>query len=129
MRSDPGLTQGQRENLDIINRSGEHLLSLINDVLDMAKIEASRVVLEVEPFDLGALVRDVTNMLGKRAEEKGLQLLLDQSSEFPRFIKSDKEKLRQVIVNLPVQFLATQAFLSASRIPLLGAVVVGIMKE
>lgn len=100
MRSDSGLNEGQRENLDIINRSGEHLLILINDVLDMAKIEAGRVVLEVEPFDLGALVRDITDMLGKRAEEKGLQLLLDQSSKIPRFIKSDKEKLRQVIVNL-----------------------------
>jgi len=66
----------------------------------MAKIEAGRVVLELEPFDLGALVRDITDMLGKRAEERGLQLLLDQSSEFPRFIRSDKEKLRQVIVNL-----------------------------
>lgn len=100
MRGDPAITDGQRENLDIINRSGGHLLSLINDVLDMAKIEAGRVVLEVEPFDLGALVRDITDMLGKRAEEKGLQLLLDQSSEFPRFIRSDKEKLRQVIANL-----------------------------
>jgi signal transduction histidine kinase/CheY-like chemotaxis protein len=100
MRSDPALTVGQRENLDIINRSGGHLLSLINDVLDMAKIEAGRVVLEVNPFDLSTLVRDITDMLGKRAEARGLQLLLDQSSEFPRFIKSDKEKLRQVIVNL-----------------------------
>jgi signal transduction histidine kinase/CheY-like chemotaxis protein len=100
MRNDPGLTEEQRENLDIINRSGGHLLSLINDVLDMAKIEAGRIVLEIEPFDLGALVRDIIDMLGKRAEERGLQLLLDQSSVFPRFIKSDKEKLRQVIVNL-----------------------------
>ena len=100
MRSDPALTEGQRENLDIINRSGEHLLSLINDVLDMAKIEAGRITLEVESFDLGDLVRDITDMLGKRAREKGLQLLLDQSSAFPRFIKSDKEKLRLVIVNL-----------------------------
>lgn len=100
MRNDPGLTEKQHENLDIINRSGEHLLSLINDVLDMAKIEAGRVVLTVEPFDLGALMLDITDMLSKRAEEKGLQLLFDQSSEFPRFIKGDKDKLRQVIVNL-----------------------------
>ena len=100
MRSDPAITEGQRESLDIINRSGEHLLSLINDVLDMAKIEAGRIVLEVKPFDLGTLVRDITDMLSKRAETRGLQLLLDQSSEFPRFIRSDKEKLRQVIVNL-----------------------------
>jgi signal transduction histidine kinase/CheY-like chemotaxis protein len=100
MRSDPAVTKEQCENLDIIIRSGGHLLSLIDDVLDMAKIEAGRVVLEIKPFDLGSLVRDITDMLGKRAEEKGLQLLLDQSSEFPRFIKGDKEKLRQVIVNL-----------------------------
>ena len=100
LRNGPAITVEQRENLDIINRSGEHLLSLINDVLDMAKIEAGKIALEVSPFDLGALVRDITGMLGKRAEEKGLQLLLDQSSRFPRFIKGDKEKLRQVIVNL-----------------------------
>ena len=100
MRRDPALREGQRENLDIINRSGEHLLNLINDVLDMAKIEAGRVVLEVESFDLGALVHDITDMLGKRAEEKGVQLLFDQSSKFPLFIKGDKEKLRRVIVNL-----------------------------
>lgn len=100
MRNDPALTVGQRENLDIINRSGEHLLSLINDVLDMAKIEAGLVALKVEPFDLGALVHDITDMLGKCAEEKGLLLLLDQSSEVPRFIKGDKEKLHEVIVNL-----------------------------
>jgi signal transduction histidine kinase/DNA-binding NarL/FixJ family response regulator len=100
MLNDPAVTAEQRANLDIINRSGGHLLSLINDVLDMAKIEAGRIVLESKSLDLGVLVRDITDMLSKRAEEKGLQLLLDQSSEFPRFIKSDKEKLRQVIVNL-----------------------------
>ncbi len=100
MLNDPAATPEQRANLDIINRSGEHLLSLVNDVLDMAKIEAGRIVLESQPLDLGVLVRDITDMLSKRAEEKGLQLLLDQSSEFPRFIQSDKEKLRQVIVNL-----------------------------
>lgn len=100
MLNDPAATPEQRANLDIINRSGGHLLSLINDVLDMAKIEAGRIVLESKSLDLGVLVRDVTDMLSKRAEEKGLQLLLDQSSEFPRFIKSDKEKLRQVIINL-----------------------------
>jgi signal transduction histidine kinase/DNA-binding response OmpR family regulator len=100
MRNDLNLNDEQRQNLDIINRSGEHLLSLINDVLDMSKIEAGRVVLEIAPFDFGVLVRDIMDMLSKRAEIKGLQLLLDQSLEFPRYIKSDQEKLRQVIVNL-----------------------------
>ena len=100
MRSDPGITAAQRENLDIINRSGGHLLSLINDILDMAKIEAGQIVLAVKPFDIGTLVRDIADMLRVRAEEKGLQLRLDQQPELPRFIKGDEEKLRQVIINL-----------------------------
>src|SRR5208337_503247 len=61
MRQNPSLTQEQNQNLAIINRSGEHLLTLINDVLNMAKIEAGRVQLEIEPLDLGAMVRDVTD--------------------------------------------------------------------
>lgn len=100
MRKDAQLTQEQCENLDIINRSGEHLLTLINDVLEMAKIEAGRVQLENAPFDLGALVRDVTDMMHIRAQEKGLQLLVDQDSEFPRYINGDQARLRQILINL-----------------------------
>jgi len=100
MRKDPLLSPEQRENLDIINRSGDHLLTLINDVLEMARIESGRVQLESAPFDLGALVRDVTDMMRLRAEEKGLQLLADQSSKFPRYIKGDEARLRQVLINL-----------------------------
>ncbi len=100
MRREPDLTAGQRETLDIINRSGEYLLALINDVLEMAKIEAGRLELEAAPFDLGAMVRDVTDMMRLRAEEKGLRLLLDQSSAFPRYIKGDEARLHQILVNL-----------------------------
>jgi len=100
MRKDPLLPGSQRQNIDIINRSGEHLLTLINDVLEMAKIEAGRVQLENEPFDLGGMVRDVTDMMHMRAGEKGLQLLIDQSSQFPRYIIGDEARLRQVLINL-----------------------------
>jgi PAS domain S-box-containing protein len=100
MSKDPAVSDTQVENLNIINRSGEHLLTLINDILDMAKIEAGRVQLENLPFDLGGMVRDVTDMMQIRAREKGLQLLLDQSSAFPRFIKGDEARLRQVLINL-----------------------------
>ncbi|BCK87020.1 sensor histidine kinase RcsC [Sideroxyarcus emersonii] len=100
MRKDALLRHEQREDLDIINRSGEHLLTLINDVLEMAKIEAGRVELENSPIDLGSLVRDVTDMMHVRAQEKGLRLLVDQSSEFPRYIKGDAARLRQVMINL-----------------------------
>ena len=71
MRSDTNLTSEQRDNLDIINRSGEHLLTLINDVLDMSKIEAGRIVLENKPFDICTMVRNVVSMLEVRANEKG----------------------------------------------------------
>ncbi|MDD2760680.1 MAG: PAS domain S-box protein, partial [Methylomonas sp.] len=87
MRRDPGINATQSEKLDIINRAGEHLLALINDVLDMAKIEAGHVRAEIASFDLGGLVYDITDMMRIRAEEKGLRVLLDQSSEFPRYVR------------------------------------------
>ena len=100
MRNDAGISEKQRETLDIINRSGEHLLSLVNDVLDMAKIEAGGIVSKVNAFDLGEMVRDITDLMRLRAEEKGLRLLLDQSSSFPRFVRADAAKLHQVLINL-----------------------------
>jgi signal transduction histidine kinase/CheY-like chemotaxis protein len=100
MRQDSSLNQGQIQNLDIINRSGSHLLTLINDVLEMSRIEAGRVQLEESPFDLGIMVRDVIDMMEIRAREKGLRLLLDQSSQFPRYIVGDEARLRQILINL-----------------------------
>jgi PAS domain S-box-containing protein len=100
MRKNPQLSDEQRQNLDIINRSGEHLLALINDVLEMAKIEVGRLHLENAPFDLGNMVRDIADMMSVRAAEKGLRLLIDQASQFPRFIVGDEARLRQVLINL-----------------------------
>jgi CheY-like chemotaxis protein/anti-sigma regulatory factor (Ser/Thr protein kinase) len=100
MRDEPGLSGEHRKDLDIINRSGEHLLDLIDDVLDVAKIEAGRVVVENSPFDLDALVRDAIKSMRARSREKNLELALDASSVVPRFVRSDAGKLRQVILNL-----------------------------
>jgi signal transduction histidine kinase/CheY-like chemotaxis protein len=100
MRDDPGASKEQQEDLDIINRSGKHLLKLINDVLDVAKIEAGHRVVEIAPCNLRSLVRDITDMMRARAEEKGLDLLLEQSSAFPQFVQADAAKLRQVLINL-----------------------------
>ncbi len=100
MRRDSGLSEEQRGTLSIINRSGEYLLKLINDVLDMAKIEAGQMQLAHAPFDLGGLVHDLMEMMRIRASEKGLTLLLDQSSEFPRYIVGDEARVRQILVNL-----------------------------
>lgn len=100
MSKDAQLSQAQRDNLNIISRSGEHLLTLINDVLEVAKIEAGRVQLESAPFDLGLMVRDVIDMMQIRAQQKGLRLLLDQSSDFPRYIEGDEARMRQILINL-----------------------------
>lgn len=100
LQRDPAITGNQQETLGIIKKSGDHLLGLINDVLDIAKIESGRIELELKPFDLGAMVLDVTDLLSIRAANKGLRLQLDQSSEFPRYIVGDETKLRQILINL-----------------------------
>jgi signal transduction histidine kinase/DNA-binding response OmpR family regulator len=100
MKDDPLTAESQRSNLDIINRSGEHLLRLINDILDMSKIESGQLQLHNRPFDLGATIRDVTDMMRIRAEEKHLRLLVDQTSQFPRYIVGDEARLRQILINL-----------------------------
>ena len=101
LRRDSGLDGSQREKLDIVNRSGEHLLTLIDDVLEITKIEAGRLQVAAAPFDLGGMVSDVASMMRLRAQEKGLRLEFDQSSSaFPRYIKGDEAHLRQVLINL-----------------------------
>lgn len=100
MRQSAGLSGDQRQTLDLINRSGEHLLSLINDVLDMAKVEAGRISVDNAPFNLWELTQDVIDLNRVRAEEKGLQLLLDQPADLPRLVDGDAAKLRQSLINL-----------------------------
>ena len=95
------VAEEQRNHLDIISRSGTHLLALINDVLDVAKIEAGGTVLAIAPCDLGRLVYDVTEMMRVRAEEKHLKLALQvDASEFSRYVRADAARLRQVLINL-----------------------------
>ena len=96
----PAITPEQLESLNIINNSGRHLLTLINEVLDMAKIEAGKISLENSNFDLGALICDTLDMMSEHAENKQLNLVLEQSSDFPRFINADESKFRQILINL-----------------------------
>jgi signal transduction histidine kinase/CheY-like chemotaxis protein len=88
------------ENAGIITRSGEHLLTLINDVLDMSKIEAGRTTLNENSFDLHRMLNDLEEMFQIRAEEKHLQLLFEVDDEVPQYIRTDEIKLRQVLINL-----------------------------
>jgi signal transduction histidine kinase/CheY-like chemotaxis protein len=100
LQKESDLSNNQRESLNIINNSGKHLLTLINTILDMAKIEAGKIVLENNGFDLGVMVLDTIDMMREHAEAKSLALLFDQSSSFPRFVISDEAKLRQILINL-----------------------------
>jgi signal transduction histidine kinase len=95
-----GVTPTQQEHLGIINRSGEHLLALINDVLEMSKIEAGRMALVVHDFDLYRTLDTLEKMLRVRAEKKGLQFLFECDAGVPQYVCADEKKLRQVLVNL-----------------------------
>jgi signal transduction histidine kinase/DNA-binding NarL/FixJ family response regulator len=97
---DPSLNAEQQENISIINRSGEHLLSLINDILDLAKIESGKMVLYPVDFDLYDLLDLIEDMLTMRAEAKGLQFIIERSNDLPQYINTDDQKLRQVLINL-----------------------------
>ncbi len=106
--SDPA--PDQAENLDIIYSSGEHLLTLINDILDISKIEAGRVELTYSEFDLYCLIDELQQMFGSAVGKKGLRFLVVRSPSLPQVIFSDRLKLRQILINLlsnAVKFTAT----------------------
>lgn len=100
LKQNAGLTRDQIESIDIISKSGNHLLNLINDVLDMSKIEAGRTSLRETAFDLWLMLDDIEDMLRLRAKEKNLQLIFERTADFPRYIYADEAKLRQVLINL-----------------------------
>ncbi|MGB7439886.1 MAG: AAA family ATPase, partial [Coleofasciculaceae cyanobacterium] len=93
------LSSDDKVNLDIIIRSGEHLLALINQVLDLSKIEAGRTNLHLTKFNLYHLLDDLKNMFQIQAEGKGLQLIFECSAHVPQYIQTDEVKLRQVLIN------------------------------
>jgi signal transduction histidine kinase/CheY-like chemotaxis protein len=97
---DPDLPKEQLARVEPINRAGEHLLTLLNDILEMSKIEAGRVTLNESAFDLHAMLDDLIEIYGARAEMKGLKFTLERPPELPRAILTDEGKLRQALVNL-----------------------------
>ena len=94
------LNPKQQNYLSTISRSGEHLLMLINDVLEMSKVEAGKTTLNENNFDLYGLLDGLQAMFQLKAESKGLQLSCDRAPHLPQYIRTDEVKLRQVLVNL-----------------------------
>lgn len=100
MSQDKGISEKQQNTLKIINRSGEHLLELINDVLDMSKIEAGRTTLNPADFNLHSLLQSLHGMFTLKAQSKGLTLDLALEACLPELIYGDESKLRQILINL-----------------------------
>jgi PAS domain S-box-containing protein len=100
MEPSPNLTVENQENMRIIRRSGEHLLTLINEVLDLSKIEAGRMTIDPKNFDLYRLLDDLQDMFQLRALSQELQLLFQREDGVPQYVRTDDIKLRQVLINL-----------------------------
>jgi signal transduction histidine kinase len=94
-----GLTSQERANLATINRSGEHLLTLINRILDMSKLEEGKLELKQVPFDLGQLLDEIYAMFSLAIRSKGLQLEVEKAPNLPTHLLGDELRLRQVLLN------------------------------
>ncbi|MEQ9354292.1 PAS domain S-box protein [Coleofasciculus chthonoplastes] len=100
MSHDPSLSPQHQNYLSIINHSGEHLLALINDILSMSKIEAGRMAIEAKSFDLYQLMDTIKQMFRVKSANKYLEFITQRSPQVPRYVQTDENKLRQVLINL-----------------------------
>ncbi|BAU66029.1 two-component hybrid sensor and regulator [Stanieria sp. NIES-3757] len=100
MQRSSKLSPEHQEYINIIDSSGEHLLSLINDVLEMSKIEAGYTFLNESSFDLYNLLTEIEDLLKLKAQHKQLQFSFHRHSDVPQYIKTDRNKLRQVLINI-----------------------------
>jgi len=119
LERDSSLKPTARSKVTTILKSGEHLLSIINDILEMSRIEAGRVEMRPESVDLHELLNDLAIMFRLRAEDKGLAFVLDFAPELPHHITVDLGKLRQVLINLlgnAIKFTEQGAILLGARV-------------
>ncbi|MEA5510624.1 CHASE domain-containing protein [Crocosphaera sp. UHCC 0190] len=100
LNRDRTLTLEQQENLTIMRRSGEYLLTLFNDILEISKLEVGSDFVNPTSFNLKKLIEPIIEMLKLKAQSKNLQLILDIDLEVPTYIKTDENKLRQILINL-----------------------------
>ncbi len=100
MTRSQSLSPEHQENISIISSSGEHLLTLINNVLDLSKIESGRTSLNPKKFDLYRLLSDLEDMFELKADDKQLQLIFECSPDVPQYVETDELKLRQILINL-----------------------------
>lgn len=98
---DGGQTEGDKRNhAQTIRRNGKHLLSILNDILDLSKIEAGKLLIEQVTCDTSELFEDVIRLMAPRADERGIGLTFTANADLPKHIKSDPTRIRQVLLNL-----------------------------
>ncbi|TVQ20544.1 MAG: CHASE2 domain-containing protein [Leptolyngbya sp. DLM2.Bin15] len=97
---DRTLSVAQQDSIQIISRSGEHLLDLINDVLTMSKIEAGRMILKPVRFSLRGLLETLSHMFSLQSQPKDITLIFNSDPDLPEYVIADESKLRQVLINL-----------------------------
>jgi signal transduction histidine kinase/serine phosphatase RsbU (regulator of sigma subunit) len=100
LKRNPSLTTQQAEGLNIIQQSGEHLLTLINDILDLSKIEARKMELYATAFHLPNFLESLVGIISMRAQEKDITFIYEPNNSLPSGIEADEKRLRQVLINL-----------------------------
>ena len=100
LRRDARLTEDQKRAIYTIHQSGEHLLTLLNDILDLSKIEAGKIEIEAMPFALQEMLHTLTDMTCIRAEQKGLAFRFEADADVPDVMIGDEKRLRQILLNL-----------------------------
>jgi signal transduction histidine kinase/ActR/RegA family two-component response regulator len=100
LRRAPELSTESRQRLEVIARNGDHLLQMINEILDLSKIEAGRLMLDPQPIPLRPLLNGVAEIFAQRAADKGLTFHSELAPTLPRYVNVDESKLRQVLINL-----------------------------
>lgn len=100
LQFDPDLTPNQLEGIRIIDQSGSHLLTLINDILDLSKIEAQKTDLELRNFFFNDFLTEVMSLFQLKAEQKGISLVLQRAEQLPASLYADEIRLRQILLNL-----------------------------
>jgi signal transduction histidine kinase len=100
LESDPSLGAKQLKRIETIDKSGKHLTTILNNVLEMSKVEAGRAALVEAPFDIGAILDEVAQMFAAQAASNGTELRIEPSSKLPRTLLGDGSKVEQILINL-----------------------------
>ncbi|MEM7536502.1 MAG: ATP-binding protein [Chloroflexota bacterium] len=100
LQNDSNLTKQQVEHLKVVHNSAHHLLDLVNDVLALAKVEAGKITLDESDVELMTLLDNIRSLFQLRAQDKGLDFVVELAADVPKRIQGDERKLRQILINL-----------------------------